>query len=84
MGCGKRYGPGGVRALGVAATQSACTGRARLKAGRLRARAERTQNMPLMFVTLDVSKLSGLLNAFAPCRVEGRACDAGRGTAREA
>ena len=39
---GKRYGPGGVRALGVAATQVACTGRDRLKAVGARARAERT------------------------------------------
>ena len=45
---------------------------------------ERTLNMACMFVTLDVSKLSGWLNAFACCRVERRACDAGRGTAREA
>ena len=29
---------------------------------------ERTQNMPSMFVTLEVSKLSGWLNANAPCR----------------
>jgi len=35
-----------------------------------RARAERTANMYAMFVTLDVSKLSGWLNAFASCRVE--------------
>ena len=35
-----------------------------------RARAERTVNMSAMFVTLDVSKLSGWLNASAPCRVE--------------
>ena len=34
-------------------------------------RAQRTQNMPSMFVTLDVSKLSGLLNADAPCGVWG-------------
>ena len=32
--------------------------------------------MPLMSVTLDVSKLSGWLNAFAVCRVETRACTA--------
>ena len=50
----------------------------------VRARAERTQNMPRMVVTLDVSKLSGWLNAVATCRVERRACDAGRGAAREA
>ena len=74
-----------VRALGVAATQSACTGRARLKAkcpGHTR--GERTRNMDCMVVTLDVSKLSGWLNADADCRVERRACDAGRGAAREA
>ena len=35
MRCGKRYGPGGVRALGAAAMQAACMGRARLKDGGL-------------------------------------------------
>ena len=39
---------------------------------------ERTSNMRVMSVTLDVSKLSGWLNAVALCRVERRACDAGR------
>ena len=43
-----------------------CTGRARLKAGEARARAERTENMLFMVVTLEVSKLSGWLNADAP------------------
>jgi hypothetical protein len=40
-----------------------------------RARAKRTKNIPLMPVTLDVSKLSGWLKACADCRVdkEGRA-----------
>ena len=47
-----------------------------------RARAERTPNMRYMFVTLDVTKLSGWLNAEAYCRVERRACDAGRGAGR--
>ena len=70
--------------LGVAATQAACTGRARLKAMGARACAERTWNMASMVVTLDVSKLSGWLNADASCRVERRACDVGRGAAREA
>eukprot|EP00964_Phaeocystis_antarctica_P048348 scaffold27991_cov54-Phaeocystis_antarctica.AAC.2 len=37
-----------------------------------------------MSVTLDVSKLSGWLNAGAYCRVERRACDAERGVGREA
>ena len=78
------YGPGGVRALGGGDANGMCTGRARLKAVGARARAERTWNMVFMFVTLDVSKLSGWLNADADCRVERRACDAGRGAAREA
>ena len=42
-----------------------------------RARAERTLNMLLMSVTLDVSKLSGWLKTDAPYRVERRAYDAG-------
>ena len=81
---GERCGPGGVRALGGGDASGMCTGRARLKAVGARARAERTRNILYMFVTLDVSKLSGWLNAYADCRVERRACDAGRGAAREA
>ena len=42
-----------------------------------RACAERTQNMPLMSVTLAVSKRSGWLNADASCRVMRRAYEAG-------
>ena len=42
------------------------------------ARAERTENMFAMSVTLYVSKFSGWLNADAYCRVEGRACGAER------
>ena len=38
-----------------------------------RARAERTINISSMYVTLDVSKLSGWLNADAPCRVKKEA-----------
>ena len=45
-----------------------------MKAEGARACAERTWNMELMSVTLDVSKLSGWLNADAYCRVEKRAC----------
>ena len=38
--------------------------------------------MLYMDVTLDVSRLSGWLNADAFCRVEKRAYDAGRGVGR--
>eukprot|EP00964_Phaeocystis_antarctica_P050416 scaffold29284_cov63-Phaeocystis_antarctica.AAC.1 len=38
--------------------------------------------MTSMSMTLDVSKLSGWLNADASCRVERRACDAQRGVGR--
>ena len=62
-----------MRALGGGDASGMCTGRARLKAGGARARAERTLNMPYMFVTLDVSKLSGWLNALVYCQVERRA-----------
>ena len=37
--------------------QASCTGRVRLKALGARARAERTQNMPAMLVTLEVSQV---------------------------
>jgi len=58
---------------------------ARLRAWGPRASAERTKNISRMSVTLEVSTLSGWLKADAPCRVEGRACDAGgRGASREA
>jgi len=76
---GGRGGGGGRReGLGCGGgTQEACTGMAQLKAWGPRARAERTVNMERMVVTLEVSKLSGWLKADAPCRVEGRECDAG-------
>ena len=37
----------------------------------------RTRNINVMLETLDVSKLSGWLNADACCRVERRACKVG-------
>ena len=79
MGCGKRCGPGGLRALGGGDAIGAHGEGARLKAAGARARAERTKNICCMSVTLDVSKLSGWLNADAYCRVERRAWDARRG-----
>ena len=38
-----------------------------------RARAERTWNISFMVVTLEVSRLSGWLNAVADCQVEREA-----------
>jgi len=83
---GERCETGGGRACGVVvARQEACTGMAGLKAWGPRARAERTLNMSLMSVTLEVSMLSGWLKVDAPYRVEGRACNAGeRGASRKA
>jgi len=83
---GERCEPGSGRARGgvVAARQAACTGKVRLKAWGPRARAERTSNMELMVVTLEMSKLSGWLNNDARCQVEGRACDGGGGEVRAA
>ena len=66
-------------------TQEACTGKARFKAcgGQgPRARAERTANMPLMVLTLEVSKLSGWLKCHAYCRVEGKGMRCGEGEVR--
>ena len=45
----------------------------------LRLRAKRTENIWVKSLTLDVSRLSGWLNADASCRVARRAYDAGRG-----
>ena len=83
MRCGKRCSPGGRRALGGGDTIRRHREGPTQGCG-ARARAERAWNMLSIFVTLDVSKLSGWLNADAYCRVERRACDAGSGTAREA
>jgi len=73
---GERCEPGGGRACGVCGggTQEACTGVGPTQGlWGPRARAERTRNMLLMSLTLEVSMLSGWLKAFASCRVEGRA-----------
>jgi hypothetical protein len=55
--------------VGAAAQQAGCRQRTRLWRLLAGARAERTMNMPYMVVTLDVSQLSGWLNADC-CRVE--------------
>ena len=59
--------------MGKAAAQAACRQRTRLSRLLAGARAERTTNMCAMFLTLDVSQLSGWLNAYAYCRVEREA-----------
>ena len=50
----------------MAATQAACAGMARLKAGR-RERAERTRNVASMVVTLEVSQLE--MSALKFCKL---------------
>ena len=57
---------------GAAAAQAACREDPTVEAAG-RARAVRTSNMYCMVVTLDVSKLSGWLNAYAYCRVKREA-----------
>ena len=57
---------------GAAAAQAACREDPTVEAAG-RARAERTKNISSMLVTLDVSKLSGWLNADALCRAEREA-----------
>ena len=55
-----------MRALGGGDAQAACArGGPDSRLCEARARAERTMNMPVMSVTLEVSKLSGWLNADA-------------------
>ena len=73
----------GGRAWAGGSASAACTGNGpAVKVDGAGACAERTLNMNLMSVTLDVSKLSGWLNADAPYRVEMGAYDAGRGGVR--
>ena len=69
-------GPGGVKALG-GGNASGMHGKGPTQAAGARARAERTENIQLMSVTLDVSKLSGWLKASAYCRVKTRARNVG-------
>jgi len=54
----------------TAAVQAACR-EAPTVGAEARARSQRTANMPSISVTLDVSRLSGWLNADALCRVKG-------------
>eukprot|EP00964_Phaeocystis_antarctica_P109359 scaffold73841_cov52-Phaeocystis_antarctica.AAC.3 len=63
---------GGGRAWAGGSARAACTGRGPdcEGGGGYGACAERTENMPYMVVTLDMSKPSGWLNAAAFCRVE--------------
>eukprot|EP00964_Phaeocystis_antarctica_P096343 scaffold62657_cov64-Phaeocystis_antarctica.AAC.3 len=67
--CGEEVrGSGGARRLrGRSRGASSAQRRARLRGGGGQG-AERTWNTPYMLVTLDVSKLSGWLNADARCR----------------
>ena len=83
---GEVDGPGaGGRGPAAAHTRHARKEGPAVKAGGAGACAERTASMLLMSVTLDVSKLSGWLNADAYYRVERGAyvAVAGRGVGRE-
>ena len=75
---GEMHGSEGSRRGTTAAHAAYRRGRdCRLRAG---LGEERTKNMRYMFVTLEVSRLSGWLNADASCRESiRRACGAGRG-----
>eukprot|EP00964_Phaeocystis_antarctica_P024098 scaffold13486_cov55-Phaeocystis_antarctica.AAC.2 len=79
-GCGRREGVGRRQCTSGDARREGPA----VKAGGARACVERTENMAYMVVTLDVSKLSGWLNAVADCRVKRRAYDAERGVGWEA
>ena len=68
-----RWGRKGSERAKAAAAQAAAGGRGSRCRVRARARAERTENMEVMLVTLDVSRLSGWLNAVADCRVQREA-----------
>ena len=57
----------------MAATVHARAGKAPTVGAEGRARAERTENIHRMSVTLDVSRLSDWLNADAYCRVKREA-----------
>mgnify|MGYP004088907117 CR=1 FL=1 len=81
--CWVRCGPGGGRRRATAVQKARRGGLAAADCEQGN-REERTRNMELMSVTLDVSKLSGWLKADAACRVERRACDVGRGAGWEA
>ena len=70
---GEVWAEGGGRAWAGGSARAACTARGSgCECWGARACAERTANMRYMSVTLDVSKLSGWLNASAYCRVERR------------
>jgi len=78
MRCGARLRAGRREGVGRRRRKRHARGRPDSRLLGARARAERTANMWSMVVTLEVSKLSGWLNAYACCRVEGRGtCDAG-------
>jgi len=80
-----RSGAGGGRVRGGGGAGGYARGRPNSRLLGARARAERTPNMLPMFVTSEVSKLSGWLNADASCRVEGRSMRCGaRCAGREA
>ena len=73
MGRGVRAGRRMAAWGGGAAKKRHARGRTDPRPGGQGTRGAHTMNMLYMRVTLDVSRLSGWLNADAYCRVEGRA-----------
>ncbi len=78
VACGPGGGRGGASMRQRRMRQRASEGpNGYLEQGVHRARAERTLNIDIMSVTLDVSRLSGWLNVDASCGVDRRALEAG-------
>ena len=67
------------RALGCRRRRMQRAGKAPTVEAEVRARAKRTENMPLVLMTLDVSQLSGWLNAAANYRVARGGVERGGG-----
>ena len=82
--CGPRCGPGAGGRCGGGGACSVQGGGLNWSGWGAGHAAEHTWNMLRMFLALDVSKLSGWLNADASCQVERRAYDAGQSAGWEA
>ena len=89
--CGAGCGPGGGRRHAVLGCARSVPGKGHVTAdwGGMARREQRTQNMPFMLFTREVTQSSGWLKAYAPCRgsqtghtVRGGLCGPGGGRRR--